>query len=260
MSASAPANAAPTWRLLHSRSAVLVLALALLLGAVLRLLFNNQPFPTSDHAETAAIATFFYPRSLDALIPSGRSVWQIFTAVHGILPPFIGMAVTTLAGLLGIPITEFVWNLPFVLIHLSSLPLAALLISRLGSGRGGMIAAFFLAVLPIHIALSRASGVTHTPLNTLCQMITIVLLVRYVAQPTPRHARHAGLALSINLLTDQLFPLLFVLVFGTIFLALHRDEEHQRVRHSGGGCGAHAPLPPIPTCCLARCWWCRCIW
>jgi hypothetical protein len=210
--------------------ALLLIVLAITVGAALRLLMNNQPFPSSDHAELAAIITFFYPRSWESLLLSARSSWNMVTSVHGVLPPLIGMLAGMLYGVLGIHITEFWWNLPFVLIHLASIPLAAVLARRLAGLWAGVIAAFLIALMPIHVALSRASGVTHTPLVFLLHLITILAFMRYVGQPTPQHARRASVALALALLSDQLFPLLLILVFGVILLTLDESSLPFRQR------------------------------
>ncbi|MCG8347043.1 MAG: hypothetical protein MI924_04610 [Chloroflexales bacterium] len=206
-----------------SKFALLLIVLAVTVGAALRLLVNNQPFPSSDHAELAAIVTFFYPRSWESLLLSARSSWNIVTSVHGVLPPLVGMLAGTIYGVLGIHISEFWWNSPFVLIHLASIPLAAVLTRRLAGPWAGVIAAFLIALMPIHVALSRASGVTHTPLVFLLHLITILAFMRYAERPTPQRARWASVALALALLADQLFPLLLVLAFGVILLSL--DES-----------------------------------
>ncbi len=208
------------YRLPFSGLELVLIGLALIVGALLRLVGNDQPFPTSDHAEVAAIATFFYPRSPESLLPSSTSTWNILTGAHGVLSPLIGMVAGTLYGLLGIKITEFWWNFPFVLIHLLSIPLAALLARRLAGPAAGVSAALLVALLPIHASLSRASGVGHTPLNFFFQLITLLSFLRYIEAPSSRRALLAGGALAANMLVDQLFPLLFVLVYGVGVLAL----------------------------------------
>jgi len=192
---------------------IVLITLAILLGAGLRLAGNNQPFPSSDHAELAALVTFFYPRDWAMLLPSTTSTWNLLTTAHGILPLTIGLISSTLTGLMGFQITEFWWNLPFVLINLTSIPLAASLVKRLSQPKAGVFAAFLVALMPIHVGLSRSSGLSHIPLTFWCQLLSLLALLNYFEDQSPRQATKAGLALALNLCVEQLFPLLFILIF-----------------------------------------------
>jgi hypothetical protein len=192
---------------------IALIMLAMLIGAWLRLAGNNQPFPSSDHAELAALVTFFYPRDWSMLLPSSTSTWNLLTTAHGILPLTIGLISSTLTGLMGIKITEFWWNLPFVLTNLLAIPLAASLTKRLSQPKAGVFAAFLIALMPIHIGLSRASGLSHISLTFCCQLLSLLALLNYFEDQSPRQATKAGLALALNLCVEQLFPLLFILIF-----------------------------------------------
>jgi hypothetical protein len=215
----APAQATTTTTHLFSRPQLALIGLALIVGALLRLIANNQPFPSSDHAEVAAIVSFFYPRSLASLVPSASSAWNMLTNPHGVLPLLIAFASSTFLGLLGVHLNEFWWNFPFVLAHLAGIALAAALVRRLAGGWAGAIAALLIAMMPIHAAMSRASGVGNMPLTFECQLLSLLCALRYYEAPTPRRGRQLGLALAVNLLVELFFPLLFVLVLGAGVLA-----------------------------------------
>jgi hypothetical protein len=212
------------------RGALALIGLAVVSGALLRLVANDQPFSSSDHAELAAIVTFFYPRDLAALGLSSRSTWNILLNGHGVLPPLISIVANTLLGLGGVQINEFWWNLPFALISLLSIPLSALLATRLAGRVAGCFAAFMIALLPIHAALSRTSGVSHIPLMFVCQLFVVLCFVAYFQQPSPQRARLAMLALAISLLVELFFPLLFLLVFGVGLLTVETDRPGLRAR------------------------------
>jgi hypothetical protein len=220
-------RAAHDWR---ARGALALIGLAVVAGALLRLVANDQPFSSSDHAELAAIVTFFYPRDLQALGLSSRSTWNILLNGHGVLPPLIGIVATTLLGLGGVRINEFWWNLPFALSSLVSIPLAALLTTRLAGRVAGVGAAALIALLPIHAALSRTSGVSHIPLMFVCQLFVVLCFVSYFQQPSPQRARRAALALATSLLVELFFPLLFVLVFGVGLLTVESEAPGLRGR------------------------------
>jgi hypothetical protein len=212
-----------------------LIGLALLVGALLRLIGNNQPFPSSDHAEVAAIVTFFYPRSLASLAPSAGSSWNMLTNPHGLLSLLIAFGSSTVLGLLGVHLNEFWWNAPFVLAHLAGIALAAALVRRLAGGWAGAIAALLIAIMPIHAVMSRASGVGNMPLTFECQALSLLCALRYYEAPTPQRARHLSLALALNLLVELFFPLLFVLVLGAGVLAVKArsgrlGERLQRAR------------------------------
>lgn len=197
-----------------------LLIVAVVIGALLRLIGNYQPFTSSDHAEVAAIVSYFYPRNWQMLIPSESSTWNMLTNPHGMLSLILAFVSISVVGLLGIPITEFWWNLPFVLVHLAGIPLTAVLVKRLAGTWAGILAAFLITLMPIHAVMSRASGVGNMPLTFECQMLTLLMLLRYAEQPNAKRARHLGIALAVNLLVELFFPLLFVLVLGTGVLAV----------------------------------------
>ncbi len=209
---------------------ILLIGLALVVGAALRLIQNGQPFASSDHAELAAIVTFFYPRSLESLIPSATSFWNMFTNPHGILSPLIGMVSMTLFGLLGGTINEFWWNLPFVLFNLLPIPLSALLVWRItGRSMAGAGAALLVAILPIHAALSRSSGLI-IPVALNFHLITILSCLRYFEEPTPRRAWWVGGVLAVHLTVEMLFPVLLVLVFGVGLLSVQTAHPGRFLR------------------------------
>jgi len=217
---------------LFSWPQLVLIGAALVAGALLRLIGNNQPFPSSDHAEVAAIVTFFYPRNLAALVPSAGSSWNMLTNAHGTLPLLIAFVSSTLLGLAGVQLNEFWWNLPFVLIHLAGIALAAVLVRRLAGGWAGAIAALLIALMPIHAVMSRASGVGNMPLTFECQMLTLLCTLRYFEEPTPRRARQLSWALALNLLVELFFPLLFVLVVCAGVLAVDHPSLWLRLRRA----------------------------
>jgi hypothetical protein len=216
----APKQDRPSSAIVVSALSLLPIGLALLAGALLRLLGNDRPFPTSDHAELAALVSFFYPRSLAMLVPSGSSTWNLLTNAHGVLPPLISLVSSTVFGLIGLRLNEFWWNLPFVLINLLSIPLAAALVARLAGRSAGVFAALLVALFPINAALSRSSGLSHIPLTFVCQLASLLAVVSYCDQPTHRRARLAGLLIAVNLLVELFFPLLFALLLGAAMLVV----------------------------------------
>jgi hypothetical protein len=199
---------------------LLLLLGIIVFGALLRFLGNNQPFPSSDHAEVAAIISFFYPRDFQMFIPSQTSFWNIFTSAHGVLLLLISLIWISFISVFGIHINEFWWNVPFALISLASIPLAAVLIRRIAGNWAGVLGAFLVSLIPIYVVMARASGISHIPLTLECQMLTLLMLLRYVEMPNAKRARHLSIALTLNLLVELLFPILFILVLGAGVLAV----------------------------------------
>jgi hypothetical protein len=220
--------------MLFSWPQLAVLGLALIAGALLRLIENNQPFPSSDHAEVAAIVSFFYPRSLQSLGPSASSTWNMLANPHGTLPLLIAFLSVTLLGVAGVHLNEFWWNFPFVLVHLAGIALAAIVVRRLAGAWAGVIAALLIALMPIHAVMSRSSGVGNMPLTFECQLLMLLCVLRYCDDPTPRRARQLSLALALNLLVELFFPLLFVLVLvaGILAVETERSSLLQRLRRA----------------------------
>jgi hypothetical protein len=199
------------------------LGLALILGALLRLVANGGPFASSDHAELAAIVTYFYPRGLSSFYSAPPLTWHLLTNVHGMLPPLIGLISTTAVAITGVRVTEWWWNLPFAAAGVASIVVGARFATALAGRRAGAIAAILLAVLPIHAATSRASGLSHITLMGLCQLVTLWCFMRYYEQPTPPRARAASLALSITLLVELFFPVLLALLFAAGLLSVQAE-------------------------------------
>lgn len=212
-----------------SRTEILLIAVAILVAATIRLIGNNQPFPSSDHAQLASVVTFFYPRNVQMLIPSATSSWNMLTNPHGILPSFIAITTMTVVGLLGIHISEFWWNFPFIVINVSSLVLAAIIVARVYTPRAGVLAAFLIAILPLHASLSRASGV-NIPLVLDCQFVTVLAFFHYFEEPTPRSAKWASIALAVNLTVEVLFPILLAMVFAIGLIAVKPSKPMLAMR------------------------------
>lgn len=199
---------------------------AVVIGAVLRLTEIGHPFASSDHAELAAIISFFYPSDFAALQPgTGRSAWTLLLNPHGIAQSLIATVWMAGIALLNVPITEFWWNVPWALLGLAVVPVGFQLGVQLQDRRAGGLAALILAVLPLHAVLSRASGVSHIPLAFATQLWAVTMLVRYYQAPTPGTARQASLAIAAAVLTDLLLPFLFFMLLGVGVLTVETKRR-----------------------------------
>ena len=200
------------------RSITIALIAIAALAALLRLVGNNQPFPTSDHAEVAAIVSYFYPRDMSSLGLNDASSWNMLTSVHGSLPLVIALISTSLIGIGGVHVNEFWWNLPFVLASLLSVVASGVFVFRIAGRRPAVIAALLITILPLHATISRTSGLGHITLMFLCQLLTVWAFLTYVRSPTPQSASRAGITLAIALTVELFFPLLFALVGAVVWI------------------------------------------
>src|SRR5262245_10485738 len=126
-----------TYQTLRQQPGLVLILGALLVGALLRVGDIGRPFASGDHAEVAAVVSFFYPRDVRAFsLVNQASIWHLLENPHGIAPILLALIWTSLVGIVGISITEFWWNIPFALLGLCSIPLAY----RLGQQLGGRLA------------------------------------------------------------------------------------------------------------------------
>ncbi len=237
----------PQHRSQRIRLAQVALALVTLVAAALRLTANDGPFSSSDHAEAAAIALLFFPRAGSWLIPGSGLWWQIFTSSHGALTPLVAQLWAALLGITGQPLNEWRWNAPFALLGVVGVLLAGRLAARLHGVRAGVLASALLAVLPVHVALSRASGLSHIPLMSLCQLLACLALLSYASNPTPNRAWRAGLLLALALSIEIFFPLLLTAAALTLAIAGSPVGTPLRERVARARTLARAPGLALPA-------------
>jgi hypothetical protein len=196
-----------------SRVHRMLLGLILACGAILRFWHIGGEFPSSDHAELAAILVAFYPRSIASFLPGPSSTALLLTNPHGVVSPVIALVFSWVYGLAGITITEFWWNVPFALLG-SLLPLLA----------------YRVALLPIHVSFSRASGLSHIPLTAMAQLLIVDATLRLIDAPSPRRAYALSAAIVFGQLVEIFVPLLFVLlIVASIYAGQGALRERWRV-------------------------------
>jgi hypothetical protein len=208
----------------------------LLVGALLRLVDIGRPFASGDHAEVAAVVSFFYPRDAASFSASSpTAVWNLLQNPHGIAPIAIALPWISAVGLLGVTLNEFWWNLPFALLGLCLIPLAYRLGEQLGGRSAGLLCALFAAVLPVHASLSRASGGgSHIAISLVAQVWAVSAALRYFGDPAPASRRRASLAIACAVVTDVLLPALFflLLAIGVYSVRVERPGLMPRLREA----------------------------
>lgn len=228
-------------RLAVARSSVrpaipgLVLLVALSIGALLRLVELGRPFPSSDQAEVAAIVALFYPTDLANALPSSpRSPWHLLINPHGVVQIMIAFVSITITGLAGLPVNEWWWDAPFALLNLLAIPLSYRLGCLLSGRVAGGLAALLIAILPLHVALSRTSGISHIPLAALVQLWLLTTAIPYFQSPTASSRGRFVRALTCAVITDLLLPLLFptLLAVATLAITPHRPTWSARFKQA----------------------------
>jgi hypothetical protein len=203
------------------RSTLAALTAITLVGVLLRIVqLGGVPFQHGDDISTAWAATWHFPRGWKSFQLGDASAEPnpigIVTLTHGPLQVMVALLWASAAASAGVRITESTWHLPFALLGGLVVPLTYLFGTRLQSRRAGLLAAAFVAVIPLHVAFSRTSGESHFVLASLLQVISLTLWWRHLETRSPPLALATGVAVACDLLTDFAFPgLLLTLIAAT---------------------------------------------
>ncbi len=125
----------------------------------------------------------------------------------------ISSAVTTT---LGMPITEFTINLPYVFIGAGSVILAYFLGKEIEGKTFGFMAAFFIAILPSHVAYSRS--ICGNTVGLFFFFLSIILFLTYFKTGDELYKIAAYVVLGFHFITDNQALGIFFVVFYTSFL------------------------------------------
>jgi hypothetical protein len=189
----------------------------MLFGLAVRLIgIGSTPFQFGDDISTAWAAVWYFPRGLSSFVVGNHSLEPnplgVITLAHGPLQAVIAMAWAWAASTFGFALTEATWHLPFAILGAATIPVVFMLGRELSSTRAGLIAAAFVAALPLHVAFSRTSGESHYILATLLQSVALWLWVRHLRTGGFGYALFASLAVAADMLTDVWFVGILVIM------------------------------------------------
>ncbi len=128
---------------------------------------------------------------------------------------------------LHIPISEATLPIPLALVS----ALICLLVFRLGlelrTVTTGIIAALLVAIMPLTVIYGRSIGGFHHLGSSLFFLLSVLMLVRYLRDPTSRRQRlWAGLAVALYVCADLQFPIGLV-VLGALLLIWPKDQQYR---------------------------------
>lgn len=218
--------------LLYRRNVIfLILIFALALG--LRIGRINNFFSTADDLGMVVYVLDSIPDkpgwSSFLKIEGGalENPLRLFGFPLGALQPILLFATALGYTLLKIPITEFTWTLPVILLGSITIFPLYLLVKRLSNPRAGIMAAILLAVLPIHTMESRSLAAAWA-VSFLLQILVIYYFVRYLEERQNRELVLASGLLATYLLADNQFLSILPLLFYIGFIYQDRDQSASR--------------------------------
>ncbi|MFH1403150.1 MAG: hypothetical protein ABIH11_02655 [Candidatus Altiarchaeota archaeon] len=183
-----------------------LLAFILLLAFITRSYGIGTPFLKNDSTEIAFYVSKYYPQSMGDLT-------RAFGFYHGAGNVFLGYAIAWLYKALSIPLTEFMWNLPYALIGTSTI--LAVYITTLHFTKNentALTSSLLLSLYPLHIGYSRVSGYSEGNIGLLLQLATITLFHKHYSKPTGKTAIAAAISLAMLALSDMFSPMIFPLI------------------------------------------------
>ncbi len=204
----------------------LALIVILLIAFLLRSYGISRVFNSNDSIEIAYHSSC-HKGSVSDWIESLKP-----TRTHSILGLIYGVLLVKVFGLLGLSITEFVWNMPFAIIGTLTVLMAYILVKKLfGRDFPALSASLFLAVFPHHIVLSHTSGHVHHTLALLLEFTVLLSFIHYYSRPSGFRLFTASVISAFAILSHQFFPLVYITV---LFLCAHftRGESIDRLSDS----------------------------
>lgn len=174
-----------------------------LLAIGLRVAFLGYTFVSSDDIELAH----------RVLLREGYS-WMV-EEHYGVLISLLVKLHAKLVVALGVTLTEFWWRLPVALAGASLVPAVFLAMRGVGlNSRAAMVAAGFMAVLPIHVFHSRYLW-GYEAIGAVCAVMAVAALIRFFDRPGVRRGVIAGLLCSLYLMSHG-----YILPFFGVFLLI----------------------------------------
>jgi hypothetical protein len=194
------------------------LLLVTLLALILRTYDIGNPFYANDPAELPLYASYYYPRSIS-------EVYSIFRFPHGPGYLLLGFVILGVYNVAGVHVTEFMWNIPYALIGVTTVAVVYIIALHLFKSRdSAFTAALLLALHPLHVGFTRSAGFGHVSLGLLFQITTIVLFYYYYLKPSRLRALPASLSLALTIFFDLFFPFILpVIIYAGVVSMREKD-------------------------------------
>jgi hypothetical protein len=193
-----------------------VLALIFTAALILRTVGLGGVFHSNDSVETAYYSgcnTGSMSDWMNTLKPA---------RTHSILGVASAFILVRSLGLLGLPVTEFVWNLPYAFTGTLTVISAYMLVKLLfKKDLPALTAALLMALLPVHVYVSRSSGHVHHSLPLFLETTTLIAFYHYYEKPSSRRLLTASILLSASMLSHVFFPLIFITL---VYMGAHYTE------------------------------------
>lgn len=205
------------------------LLLGLFIGALALRLYRLSP--TFNVRDDIILASYV----VDS-IPQQWSIQSFLTIEHaaignplrllayalGAVQPILIFIILLFYNLAGIPITEFTWVLPVILLGAATVFPVYVLTKKLSDNNAGLVAALLLAVLPIHVMESRSLAAAWV-LAFLLEVLFLILFISYL-EGKKRFLIPASIILALYILSHNQFPSLAPVIFYTAFVYQDHSE------------------------------------
>lgn len=210
-----------------SRNIYIILGLIFLLALFFRLANTDHFFPSSDSVWLARIVSLYFPDNWEG-------AKTLFTDFHGMAAPIIGVITVLFSKWIGITINEAVFNFPFAVIGASTALLAYGLAKRILDEKAGLIAAFFIAVFPLHIIVSRNSGFGFSVISILLELAMLIFIFDYFKNPNGKNLWKLSLTFATYILFGLFFPFITLLLLIWGVYVNYQNSWKQAFKRFGG--------------------------
>jgi len=227
--------------------ALRLLGLLLALGITLRVYQLGQIFIHPDEVLWAYFPLKLHTHSIWTPQLLENPLAQLVRWHYGYFYVTLLYLYTGLLSFLGIPINEFTLVLPCAIFGSLSILLIYLLGKELHSAKMGLLSAFFIAILPLHVGLSRTMEVNRVPASFLL-LLVLYLFIGYFKSDGKKYRLPAAIALSIYVVSHLEFPGIFPLLFYTgLVYAGSGKREREKGRREEPALHSPYPDPPAPS-------------
>jgi len=201
-----------------------ILAVILVAAFLLRCYRISDPYLFNDYGELVVAASKQYPDSPQDIIDA-------FQFYHGAGNLYFAYIYMTIYRILGMRITETLWNLPYILIGLTTIiAVYKISIDLFKSKKTAIISAILLAFYPTHVIYSRGSGFGHQNLGYLFHILALYFTFKYFTNPSRKKLILLSITTTLTLITDMLMPPLILSILWIGYITQKSPTRLQRIK------------------------------